>query len=1014
MAGNAGGVIRITAVADDKATAPLSKLQGTVDQLQRGFNDATGAVSDAAKSFIGLGGEALNLATGIGIITAAITAAAISFKQYADSAIAAADEDRKLQKSFKALIGDAQKTDEVLSQIENFAGFTSFTGDDVKEVALKLVQAGVAADDLIPILTGLGGAAHGNTEDFKALVGQFQRLSDMPKVSARALRSFSENGVDAIGLLAEATNKTREEFINDIGKMNMSGADAAKLLLAKSAEKFSTTMLQDVENIDNLLARAADSADNAREALGYALEPLRKISLKTEVDYFDGLTKFFKDTFDNPIFARLFGEGGSVSQAISNISEMMGPVMRVLGQVGVVVAMVLGQLLSFVGVIAKLLTPVFNAIEKALQPLFEVFMELFDFFQAIYEIVIDAASAFADLLAPIFGVVGEFNILSTALRFIASMLRTATEYLRAFGKLLKPLWDWLRSVANIVKDAADGIRTFFASLGLGPKAGADGATGADFFKNALLNLVPALGPVITLVQTLLEKLGLIPPVKNVDIKVNVPNVGDVNANVNVNVNAPNVSVLDNLKKALSEMLDKKLNIDVNMGDSVTKVDALVKALSFVKPEMSILFTAATVVATVVVENFKKLLGEVPAEVPTTVTVTTEPAMTQVTDFNTNIRSIPTVETSVGIRIADASTELLKYISDMFSVPLVIKTGFSLAFGSAFTELANWSGALAAIPRMITTVLHSVQGDSQVADTAGQASQFAGQDVIVDGSTTGRGTATTSGGAINVPATAIILGGAAAGIAAGAGAGMAGGCFVGDTLVATPNGYVPIAELVVGQYVSLYTSTNTLVAAPIAETFVFDDRRLLQIITSDSRTGGYWEVIEVTGEHPFAVVNTADDIPVDYEFIRAASLRVGMELRNAYGRTRRIIAIRSLAGTARVYNLEVDHPEHTYLVGKFKHVVHNRKGAGGEDWLLLASGGIVMKPTPAIVGEAGPEAVIPLGQLNDMLGGGGGVNIASLVINVAGSFSDPAAAGASAADAFRRQLGLQRRMLFQTT
>lgn len=1013
MAGNAGGVIRITAVADDKATGPLSKLQDKVEELQRGFGDATGAVTDATKSFLGLGGASLSVAAGIGVVVAAVTAAAFAFREYADGAMAAADEDRKLVKSFKALIGDAQKTNDVLDDIANFAGFTAFTGDDVKEVALRLLQAGVAADELIPTLAGLGGAAQGNTDNFKALASQFQKLSDVPKVTARSLRIFAENGVDAIGLLAEATNQTREDFVTNINKMNMSGADAAKLLLAKSAEKFSTTMLQDVDNIDNLLARAADSADNAQEALGYALEPLRKISLKAEVDYFDGLTKFFKDTFDNPIFARLFGQDGSVSQAISNISEMMGPVMRVLGQVGVVVAMVLGQLLSFIGVIAKLLTPVFSAIEKALQPVFEVFMELFDFFQAIYEIVVDAASAFADLLAPIFGVVGEFNILSTALRFIASMLRTATEYLRAFGKLLKPLWDWLRSVANIVKDAADGIRTFFASLGLGPKAGADGATGSDFFKNALLNLIPVIGPVITLVQTLLEKLGLIPPVKTVDINVNVPNVGDVNANVNVNVNAPNVSVLDNLKKALSEMLDKKVNIDVNMGDSVTKVDALVKALSFVKPEMSILFSAATVVATVLVENFKKLLGDVPAEVPTTVTVTTEPAMTQVSDFNTNIRSIPTVETSVGIRIADASRELLKYISDMFSVPLALKTGFSLAFGNAFAELANWSGALNAIPRMITTVVNTIQGKAEVADQqAAPATQFAGEDVIVDGSSTSRGVPITSGGAGDVAAGAIILGGAAIGI--GAGAGMAGGCFVGDTLVATPNGYVPIAELVVGQYVSLYTSTNTLVAAPIAETFVFDDRRLFQIITSDSRTGGYWEVIEVTGEHPFAVVNTADDIPVDYEFIRAASLRVGMELRNAYGRTRRVIAVRSLADTARVYNLEVDHPEHTYLVGKFKHVVHNRKGVGGEDWLLLASGGIVMKPTPAIVGEAGPEAVIPLGQLNDMLGGGGGVNIASLVINIAGSFSDPVAAGASAADAFRRQLGLQRRMLFQTT
>jgi len=36
---------------------------------------------------------------------------------------------------------------------------------------------------------------------------------------------------------------------------------------------------------------------------------------------------------------------------------------------------------------------------------------------------------------------------------------------------------------------------------------------------------------------------------------------------------------------------------------------------------------------------------------------------------------------------------------------------------------------------------------------------------------------------------------------------------------------------------------------------------------------------------------------------------------------------------------------------------------------LAEGGIVTGPTPAMIGEAGPEAVIPLDRLNELVGGG---------------------------------------------
>lgn len=55
---------------------------------------------------------------------------------------------------------------------------------------------------------------------------------------------------------------------------------------------------------------------------------------------------------------------------------------------------------------------------------------------------------------------------------------------------------------------------------------------------------------------------------------------------------------------------------------------------------------------------------------------------------------------------------------------------------------------------------------------------------------------------------------------------------------------------------------------------------------------------------------------------------------------------------------------------------------------MANGGIVMGPTPALVGEAGPEAIIPL----DRLGGLGGGTTNNYNINVTAGVGDPAAIG----------------------
>lgn len=89
------------------------------------------------------------------------------------------------------------------------------------------------------------------------------------------------------------------------------------------------------------------------------------------------------------------------------------------------------------------------------------------------------------------------------------------------------------------------------------------------------------------------------------------------------------------------------------------------------------------------------------------------------------------------------------------------------------------------------------------------------------------------------------------------------------------------------------------------------------------------------------------------------------------------------------------------------IISGGGSGGGVGYQMMAAGGIVMGPTPAIVGEAGPEAVIPLSQLGGMIGSG-----MNVTINVSG-FEDGAGAGAAAADAFRRALGLQRRMPFAT-
>jgi hypothetical protein len=83
------------------------------------------------------------------------------------------------------------------------------------------------------------------------------------------------------------------------------------------------------------------------------------------------------------------------------------------------------------------------------------------------------------------------------------------------------------------------------------------------------------------------------------------------------------------------------------------------------------------------------------------------------------------------------------------------------------------------------------------------------------------------------------------------------------------------------------------------------------------------------------------------------------------------------------------------------ITYNRDGSINRDGNVLtpfAKGGIVTGPTPALVGEAGPEAIIPLNKFDDVVGKRGG----NITINVnAGMGTDGAAVGEQIVNAIRR-------------
>ncbi|MBN1546453.1 MAG: hypothetical protein JW902_07330 [Syntrophaceae bacterium] len=153
------------------------------------------------------------------------------------------------------------------------------------------------------------------------------------------------------------------------------------------------------------------------------------------------------------------------------------------------------------------------------------------------------------------------------------------------------------------------------------------------------------------------------------------------------------------------------------------------------------------------------------------------------------------------------------------------------------------------------------------------------------------------------------------------------CFMGETLVYTPQGYKPIQELDIGDLVystEVGSDEQELVQSRVTEIFQRETDTLIDLTIQDG--DGNESVITGTPEHPFWV-------PAVKDFIPMGLLVANQQLRTADGSLAVVVASRTYHGHFTVYNIEVD-GTHAYYVasphGLQAVLVHNIDCSGNSD------------------------------------------------------------------------------------
>ncbi len=410
--------------------------------------------------------------------------------------VKAAADFQQTQIAFEGIFGSAQKANDFLKELQQFAAKTPFEFPELQDSAKNLLAVGFNAKDVIPIMTKLGNVAATLGVGGPAIEGVVRALGQMKgkgKASAEELNQISEQipGFSAVGAIAEKLGVS----VADAFKMMEKGAvpaDIAIQAILEGMEKFPGAAGAMERQSKTLNGVISTFKDNFRQALVEGITPFLPALSEALTKATPLITGALKEVVGGiTALVAAFKDGGKdvTSAGFAGVLERVGLALRAVvdffrdnsDTIKTVVTTIVGNLVDrfkvladfFMNGIVPALKPVFAAIKDALPDLLKLSDAANDISLAFLKLVSSA-------LKPILPILG--NVIALIIRFAGVVARNKDVVLALVAAFLA------FKAVGVITSIIGGISTAFKSL-----------QAAIFLTNALIAANPIGAIVIALI-----------------------------------------------------------------------------------------------------------------------------------------------------------------------------------------------------------------------------------------------------------------------------------------------------------------------------------------------------------------------------------------------------------------------------------------------------------------------------------------------------------------------------------
>lgn len=185
----------------DKASVKLKNLNKQANDINSGF----------AKMGSGIGG----LLAGAGIAAGVVGIAKLGVEM------------EQTRVAFSTFLGDADKANALISDLNEFANVTPFDNAQLIDASKALLTAGVSAEGMTDQLKTIGDVAAGAGVPITELSQIFAKATNKGKLQAEELNQFAERGIPILDVLAKKWGVNKAEVLK-MGSQGKITADVMK------------------------------------------------------------------------------------------------------------------------------------------------------------------------------------------------------------------------------------------------------------------------------------------------------------------------------------------------------------------------------------------------------------------------------------------------------------------------------------------------------------------------------------------------------------------------------------------------------------------------------------------------------------------------------------------------------------------------------------------------------------------------------------------------------------------